>query len=36
VIAIMAGLGALFLMSFWGEGVHWFYVYMQGYKALFL
>ena len=36
VMAILAGLSALFLMSFWGEGVHWFYMYMQGYKALFL
>jgi hypothetical protein len=36
VMAIVAGLSALFLMSYWGDGVHWFYVYMQGYKALFL
>ena len=36
VVAILAGVLAFLVMSAWGQGVHWFYVYMQGYKALFL
>ena len=33
--AILSGIAALFLMMIWGGGVHWFYFYQSGYKALF-
>ncbi len=33
--AILSGIAALFLMLFWGGGVHWFYIYQAGYLALF-
>lgn len=36
VVAILAALAALYVILLWGMGVHWFYIYMQGYKALFL
>jgi len=36
LLAILLGLGALFVFLVWGQGVHWFYIYMEGYKALFL
>lgn len=35
VIAIVTALLALFILLIWGVGVHWFYIYMEGYKALF-
>jgi hypothetical protein len=36
VAAILAALAALYIFLLWGMGVHWFYIYLQGYKALFL
>ncbi len=36
VFAILAALAGLYIFLLWGMGVHWFYIYMQGYKALFL
>jgi hypothetical protein len=36
VAAILAALTALYVFLLWGMGVHWFYIYLQGYKALFL
>lgn len=33
--AIFSGLVVLFLMMLWGGGVHWFYLYQSGYRALF-
>ncbi|MFH1243002.1 MAG: hypothetical protein V1689_11650 [Pseudomonadota bacterium] len=35
VAAILACPLAVFLMAVWGGGVHWFYIYQEGYKALF-
>jgi len=35
VIAIILALLALYILLIWGVGVHWFYIYMEGYKALF-
>jgi hypothetical protein len=35
VIAILIGLAALYIIFIWGVGVHWFYIYQEGYKALF-
>jgi len=35
VVAIVAALFALYILLIWGVGVHWFYIYMEGYKALF-
>lgn len=32
---ILVGLSALYVALFWEGGVHWFYVYQEGYKALF-
>jgi len=34
-IAIALGLIAVFVFNLWGMGVHWWYVYQEGYKALF-
>jgi hypothetical protein len=36
VAAIVVSLFALWVLLIWGMGVHWFYIYMEGYKALFL
>ncbi|MEA3221934.1 MAG: hypothetical protein U9P49_02055 [Thermodesulfobacteriota bacterium] len=36
VAAIFAALVALYVFLIWGGGVHWFYIYMEGYKALFI
>jgi hypothetical protein len=36
VLALLSGLLALFVFFLWGMGVHWFYVYMEGYKILFM
>lgn len=35
VVAILIGLAALYIIFVWGVGVHWFYIYQEGYKALF-
>jgi hypothetical protein len=35
VIAILIGLAAMYIIFIWGVGVHWFYIYQEGYKALF-
>ncbi len=32
---VALGLGAVYLLLFWGLGVHFFYIYIQGYKAIF-
>lgn len=32
---ILIGLSAIYLALFWDGGVHWFYVYQEGFKALF-
>jgi hypothetical protein len=34
-ILIGMGLAAVFLLLIWGLGVHFFYIYIQGYKAIF-
>jgi len=36
VISILAGVAGVYVILIWGGGVHWFYIYQQGYKALFL
>ncbi|MBI4964820.1 MAG: hypothetical protein HY913_16210 [Desulfomonile tiedjei] len=36
VISILAGAAGVYIVMIWGGGVHWFYLYQQGYKALFL
>ena len=36
VIAICAGLAALYVCLLWGFGVHFFYIYIDGYKAIFV
>jgi hypothetical protein len=35
VLWIGAGLAAVYLLLFWGLGVHFFYIYIEGYKAIF-
>ena len=35
LVAILLSLAGLYVILIWGFGVHWFYVYQQGYKALF-
>ncbi len=35
VISILLGLGAFYVILIWGVGVHFFYIYVEGYKALF-
>jgi hypothetical protein len=35
VISILLGLGAFYVILIWGVGVHFFYIYIEGYKALF-
>ena len=35
ILAMLAGIGGIYVFLIWGVGVHWFYVYQQGYKALF-
>lgn len=35
VTALVFSLVGLFVILFWGLGVHWFYIYQEGYKALF-
>jgi hypothetical protein len=36
LISIIAGAIGVYVVLIWGGGVHWFYIYQQGYKALFL
>jgi hypothetical protein len=36
VLAICAGLAALYICLLWGLGVHFFYIYIDGYRALFV
>ncbi len=36
IAAIISGLAALFVCLLWGGGVHFFYIYIQGYRALFV
>ncbi|GAB4340899.1 MAG: hypothetical protein Kow0099_17130 [Candidatus Abyssubacteria bacterium] len=35
IVSIAAGLVAFFVLMVWGLGVHYFYIYMEVYKALF-
>jgi hypothetical protein len=35
VVSIVAALAALYLFLIWGLGVHFFYIYVEGYKAIF-
>lgn len=35
LVWIATGLAAVYLLLLWGLGVHFFYIYIQGYKALF-
>jgi hypothetical protein len=35
VIAVLAGLVGVGVLFVWGQGVHSFYIYQEGYKALF-
>jgi hypothetical protein len=35
IISIVLGLAALYVCLLWGMGVHFFYIYIQGYRALF-
>jgi hypothetical protein len=35
IVSILVSLAALYVFLLWGMGVHWFYIYMKGYKALF-
>ena len=35
ILSILAGLIGVYVILIWGVGVHWFYIYQQGYRALF-
>ena len=35
IMAMLAGVGGIYVFLIWGVGVHWFYIYQQGYKAIF-
>jgi hypothetical protein len=35
VVGIVVALVALYALLIWGGGVHVFYLYMEGYRALF-
>jgi hypothetical protein len=35
VLGIVLALAALYALLVWGGGVHFFYLYMEGYRALF-
>jgi hypothetical protein len=35
VAGVVVGFTALYLALFWEGGVHWFYIYQEGYKLLF-
>jgi len=32
---VVFALAALYVILIWGVGVHWFYIYQEGYKAIF-
>jgi hypothetical protein len=34
-VSMFLGLAGVFVFLVWGMGVHWFYIYQEGYKALF-
>ena len=34
-VAMFLGLAGVFVFLVWGMGVHWFYLYQEGYKVLF-
>jgi hypothetical protein len=36
IAAIFVGLAALYICLLWGLGVHFFYIYVNGYRALFV
>ena len=36
IAAIVSGVAALYVCLLWGLGVHFFYIYIQGYRALFV
>ena len=36
IVSIVLGLLALYVCLLWGMGVHFFYIYIQGYRALFV
>jgi hypothetical protein len=36
LVSILAGAVGVYVVLIWGGGVHWFYIYQQGYKILFL
>jgi hypothetical protein len=35
VLMVLGGLAATYFFLLWGLGVHFFYIYVQGYRALF-
>ena len=35
LLSVVVGLLAIYLTLFWDGGVHWFYLYQEGYKLLF-
>jgi hypothetical protein len=35
LVSVVVGFLAIYLTLFWDGGVHWFYLYQEGYKALF-
>ncbi|HPW70040.1 MAG: hypothetical protein GXY28_05445 [Bacteriovoracaceae bacterium] len=35
IAAVVFALAALYVILIWGVGVHWFYIYQEGYKAIF-
>jgi hypothetical protein len=35
LVLVGVGLAAVYLLLIWGLGVHFFYIYIQGYKAIF-
>jgi hypothetical protein len=36
VLSIVVGIAALYVCLLWGLGVHFFYIYIEGYRALFV
>jgi len=35
VVSVCFMLAAVYVLLLWGLGVHWFYIYQEGYKILF-
>jgi hypothetical protein len=35
MLAVIAGVAATYFFLLWGRGVHFFYIYIQGYRAIF-